>query len=64
VQVVEVLGGPNTSKRLAGLGIRTGETLKVLRSAPLSGPTLVEIRGAMVAVGHSLAGKVRVRVLP
>jgi ferrous iron transport protein A len=63
VQVLDVLGGPSAAKRLAALGIRTGETLRVLRSAPMSGPVLVEIGGAMVAVGRGLAAKVRVKGL-
>jgi ferrous iron transport protein A len=64
VQVVEVLGGPRTSRRLAQLGIRAGATVRVRRAAPLSGPLLIEIGGSLVALGRGLAARVVVHKLP
>jgi len=63
VRVVEVGGGAGLARRLAQLNIRVNQALTVERVAPLGGPILVEAAGASVAVGRSLAHKVKVEVL-
>lgn len=63
-EVVEVHGGAAAARQLAHLGIHVGAILEILRTAPMGGPVLVEIRGSTVAVGRSVARKVLVRLLP
>jgi ferrous iron transport protein A len=62
-EVVTVEGGRGARRHLAQLGIQPGGVLLVVRSAPMGGPILVEVRGSTVAVGRGLACKIRVRLL-
>jgi Fe2+ transport system protein FeoA len=62
--VLCVMSDQGANRRLAQLGIVTGEVVEVRRSAPLGGPILVEAHGSTVALGRRLAAKVFVRVLP
>lgn len=64
VEVLAVSGGQDANRRLAQLGILAGAKLRVLRSAPMGGPILVEVEGSTVALGRGLARKVSVRILP
>jgi ferrous iron transport protein A len=63
VRVLEIFAGGTATRQLAQLGIQTGATLTVQRSAPLGGPILVESAGSSVAIGRGLASKVSVRIL-
>jgi Fe2+ transport system protein FeoA len=64
VEVLAVDGGRSNVRRLAQLHVRTGGRLRVLRTAPLGGPVLVEIRDSAIALGRALARQVTVRLLP
>ena len=64
VHVVAVEGGRDITGLLAQLHVREGATLRVLRSAPLGGPLLVECGGGTVIISRRLAERVRVQVLP
>ena len=61
---MEVHGGAVAARQLAHLGIHVGATIDILRTAPLGGPVLIEIRGSTVAVSRGVARKVLVRLLP
>jgi Fe2+ transport system protein FeoA len=63
VNVVQIVAGQSATRQLAQLGIRTGTTLKVRRSAPMGGPVLVDTDGVMVAIGRGMARKVCVQTL-
>ena len=51
--------------RLMHLGFFSGETIRILKKAPLfNEPFLVEVRGRMVALSKTEAALVKVEVLP
>lgn len=58
VKVARIAAGQAATLQLAQLGIRSGATLVVRRSAPLGGPVMVESGGSMVAIGRGMARKV------
>ncbi len=46
--------------KLLQYGLHVGDTIKVVRSAPLGGPLLVEINGREIALGRAVAEKILV----
>ena len=62
VRVVAVEGSRETIGLLAQLQVRPGAVMRVLRSAPLGGPLLVECGGSTVIISRRLAEQVRVEV--
>lgn len=46
--------------RLMQVGLHTGDEVRVVRSAPLGGPVLVEVNGREIALGRAVAEKVQV----
>jgi Fe2+ transport system protein FeoA len=61
VQVVSV--AEPAAGQLARQGLRSGDVVMVRNRAPLGGPILVEVRGAVIALGRALARKVTVRAM-
>ena len=59
-QLVSVSGrlGP----KLMQYGLYIGDFVRVLRSAPLGGPLLVEVNGREIALGRTVAEKIFVEV--
>jgi len=55
-------GGRNMRARMDGFGIREGKRIRLLRSAPFSGPLLVEdlSSGARIMIGRGMAEHVEV----
>lgn len=62
VEVVDLPRGRGASRHLRQMGIFVNERLRVLRTAPLGGPVLIEAGGTMVAIGRSLASRIKVRL--
>lgn len=60
VKVLAIGGGRGLRQRLLRLGIQPGEEIKVLRSAPLSGPLMVEGKGGVFVIGRGMASRVLV----
>jgi ferrous iron transport protein A len=58
--VSEIGGGQGIRQRLSALGVRPGDSLRVVRSAPFLGPVLVEIGGTELAIGRGMAQRIRV----
>ncbi len=48
--------------RLMQYGLHSGDFVRVLRSAPLGGPLLVEVNGREIALGRTVAEKIFVEV--
>lgn len=46
--------------KLIQIGLHPGDSLRVLRIAPMGGPMLVEINGREVALGRGVARKILV----
>ncbi len=49
-------------KRVAGMGIRVGKTLRMVTKQPIKGPVDVVVDGAETSLGLDLAGKIVVDV--
>jgi ferrous iron transport protein A len=48
--------------KLRQYGLHVGDRVRVLRSAPLGGPLLVEVNGREIALGRGVAEKIFVEV--
>lgn len=48
--------------RLMQVGLHMGDEVRVVRSAPLGGPVLVEVNGREIALGRTVAEKVQVEL--
>ena len=48
--------------KLLQYGLHVGDTVRVLRSAPLGGPLLIEVNGREIALGRTLAEKILVEI--
>lgn len=49
-------------RKLRQYGLHLGDTLRVLRSAPLGGPLLVEVNGRELALGRVVAENLFVEI--
>jgi Fe2+ transport system protein FeoA len=63
VEVLDLPHGRRAARSLEQVGIRVHQKLRVLRAAPMGGPVLVEVAGATIALGRSLASRIQVRVI-
>lgn len=61
VKVLSIEGGHHCRQRLIRLGLRPGVVLRVLRSAPFSGPILVEGEDGTFMIGRGMASRVIVK---
>lgn len=57
-----VRGEHKTLQRLLDMGLTPGTCVRVLRVAPLSGPTEIGVRGSKVALGQDIASNVFIDV--
>lgn len=57
---VRLEGGRRFLARLHQIGLHSGDTVRVLRTAPFGGPVLVEVNGREIALGRGIAEKIRV----
>jgi DtxR family Mn-dependent transcriptional regulator len=57
-----VRGEHKTLQRLLDMGLTPGTCVKVLRVAPLSGPTEIGVRGSKIALGQDVASNVFIEV--
>ena len=48
--------------KLMQYGLHSGDFVRVLRSAPLGGPLLIEVNGREIALGRAVAEKILVEV--
>lgn len=60
IRILEILDGRHLRRSLSQLGIQIGDTVHVQRRVPYGGPILIGHRGTRVAVGRSLAARIRV----
>lgn len=63
VEVLAVPRGRRASRSLGQVGVCVNERLRVLSTAPLGGPVLVDAGGTTVAIGRSLASRITVRLM-
>lgn len=62
-EVVSILGGKGSSKRLFDLGLTHGTKIKLLRKALGRGPVEIQFRGSRLVIGYGLASKIQVKKL-
>lgn len=62
VRIVGLKGDARLRDRLTHHGLYPGDNLRVLRTAPLDGPLLVEVNGRELALGREVAGKILVEI--
>jgi len=58
VRVIDFAGGVNLRSKLTQYGIYPGDTLRLLRKAPMGGPLLVECNEREIALGRGVADKI------
>ena len=63
VEVLDVPRGRRASRSLAQVGINLHEKVRVVSAAPWGGPLLVDAAGSTVAIGRTLASRIKVRVV-
>ncbi len=61
MQVLSITGA--VADQLARQGLRSGDIVVVKNRAPLGGPVLVEVQGAVIALGRALARKIMVKAM-
>jgi len=62
VRVIDFDGGVNLRSKLIQYGIHPGDSLRLLRKAPLGGPLLVECNQREIALGRGVAEKIIVEI--
>jgi len=62
VRVIDFDGGFNLRSKLTQYGIYPGDSLRLLRRAPLGGPLLVECNEREIALGRGVADKIIVEI--
>ena len=60
VKILEILGARHLRRSLSQMGIQIGDIVHVQRRVPYGGPVLIGHRGTQVALGRSLAARIRV----
>ncbi len=60
VKVTGFEGGAKFQDRLLQHGLYPGDLARILRTAPLKGPLLVEVSGRELALGRAVAQKILV----
>ena len=62
VRVLRLDGGEHLHDKLTQHGLYPGDCVRVLRTAPLGGPLLVDVNGREIALGRGVAQKILVEV--
>lgn len=62
-RIKRIEGGYGLQRRLTALGIRVGQTVRMVGSGPFKGPVVVEVDRARVAIGKAMAMRVLVEEL-
>lgn len=62
-EVVHVAGAGALRRRLLDLGIRTGETIKMVKAAPLKDPLEISLGNGHISIRRSEAALIEIKVL-
>jgi len=63
IRILEVATSRHLRRSLSQLGIQIGDIVHVRRHVPYGGPVLIEHWGAQVALGRSVAKRIRVELV-
>jgi ferrous iron transport protein A len=61
--LVEIRGGHGMIRRLDALGLRLCKRVRKVSSMLMRGPTVVEVDGFQVAIGHGMASRIIVEIV-
>ena len=61
--IADVVGGRGIRRHLSDVGLAPGVTVQKAGNGTLSGPVIVRVMGARIAVGHGMARRIMVRPL-
>ena len=61
-KVVEISGGEQLRQRLMHMGIYEGREITKMGHLALRGPVTVKVGRAMIALGHTMAHKIKVEI--
>ncbi|MDD2921721.1 MAG: FeoA family protein [Anaerolineales bacterium] len=62
VKIILVEDVPALIAKLNQYGLYQGDTLSVVRAAPLGGPLLIQVNGRELAIGRDVAAKIIVEI--
>ena len=62
-KITSIHGGYGFRRRLQVLGIREGQTVKVLSKQPLKGPLTISVGNCQMTLGRGMANKIMVEEL-
>ena len=57
-RVLRLDGGAGLADKLTQHGLYPGDCVRVLRTAPMGGPLLVDVHGREIALGRGIAKKI------
>ena len=61
-KIIRLDGGRGLQNKLRVMGIREGETIRVVSKQPLRGPITIAVDGCQVTLGRGMARKIIVEV--
>ncbi len=64
VKIIQIEGNWTARHQLRELGLHVGDSVRVLRRAPLGGPVAVRNLHTTLAVGRQIARKIKVESAP
>ena len=62
VKFFSIENTPSLMVKLNQYGLYQGDSLRVVRAAPLGGPLLVQVNGREIALGREIADKIIVEI--
>ena len=62
--ITAIHGDRGLNRRLFIMGIRKGQTVKILCKQPLRGPLTIHACGCQMTIGRGMAQKIQVDVVP
>ena len=63
VRVTNFRGGWGMQRRLSQLGFLPGNKVRIIRSAPMRGPLLLEVEGREIVLGRGVAAHILVEYI-
>ena len=63
IRIESFYTGAGLAAKLRQLGLVPGDIAKVVRRAPFRGPVLLEVNGREIAIGRTIAAKIKVEVV-
>jgi ferrous iron transport protein A len=61
--IADIHGGHGLQRKLRVMGIREGETVRIVSRQPLMGPITIAFNHSQITLGRGMAHKIRVEVV-